>query len=101
MDDYANIIIQGIKDHPEDPLYEWLYTPNGNQHILAKNKQLMVALLEFMNESYPLHQDVYDYYDAYRGHYVSTPELRKAIEENLPEHLKNNANILLNDETPT
>lgn len=101
FDDYANIIIQRIKDHPEDPLYEWLYTPNGKQRIVAKNKQLMVDLLEFMNENYPLHQDVYDYYDAYRGQDVSTPKLRRAIQENLPEHLKNGANILLKDKTPT
>src|SRR5699024_3286695 len=86
FDNYANIIIQSIKDHPEDPLYELSYTPNG--------KQLIIALLESMNESYPLHKDVYDYYDAYRGQDVSTSELRKANKENLPEHRKNSANIL-------
>lgn len=61
----------------------------------------MVYLLEFMNENYLLHQDIYDYYDAHRGHYVSTPELGKANKENLPEHLIIGANILLNDETLT
>lgn len=103
-DDYANRVIKHIeKTHLEtgdSPLYDWFFHPSGKQKVVAKDKVLMVDLLNYMNENYELHPDIYHYYSAFRGEDMGTQDGSAIVKATLPARMRSGAAVLVTPETP-
>lgn len=103
-DTFANYIIEHVgKTHDEgnsSPLYDWLYHPSGKLKVVAKDKELMVDLLNYVDENYELHPDVYQYYDAFRGEDMGRQDGSAEVKAKLPSNMRTGAAVLVTPDTP-
>lgn len=101
-DHAVNEIISHINKN--NPLYHWFYYKNGDRKVVAKDKRLMVDLLNFIDHNYDLPEDVRTYYNAYRGTDMrerdASRDVKKFLEDQGNKHLKTGAAVLLAPDTP-
>lgn len=99
-DEHANKIIKHIGEHPESTLYKWLFYKSGIVKIVAKDKRLMMDLLNYVDENYDIHPDIYQYYSAFRGEDMGEQDGSANVKAGLPARMRTGAAVLVKPDVP-